>query len=978
MPECPGCGTTFVGRAYANHLFNTTNGPCIEFREGAEAGLSESDSESSGDEFGPNIAGDFPTGGGSFTGDFFGTDYTAADLNYVSDDSSDSESELDSDNEELDPRARDLGAAEEAQIGDGWEPARPVPNGQEEDSDMEELPPVDNTPAPIRETRQIAEDRFHEEPVVVKFPGNRAGEKISEERSASAEQQYSDALGKSSNIYAPFASKMDWDIARWAKLRGSGSTALTDLLKIEGVRDALGLSYGTSVQLNSIIDDNLPGRPKFTRSEIVVGGEVFDLYSRNIIECVRALFGDTDVAPYLFVAPERHYADKDQTIRLYHNMHTAKWWWSTQKQVEKDNPGATIIPILLSSDKTQLTMFGNKTAYPVYMTIGNIPKEIRRKPSRRAYVLLAYLPTSRLGHIKNKTARRRTLANLFHTCLSFITAPLREAGATGISIASGDGILRRGHPIVACYIGDYPEQLLVTCVKTGLCPTGEVGHADLGDGESTCSLRNLEAILDALDTLDQGGTIYARACGDAGIKPVIHPFWEHLPYTNIFLSITSDVLHQLYQGVIKHLIEWLKESLGEAELDARCRRLPPNHNIRLFMKGISHLSRVTGREHDQISRFLLGIIIDVKLPGGLSPVRLVEAVRAILDFTYAAQYPMHSTETLNNLEDARMRNIMNFGTSDNYNTEYTERLHIDLAKDAYRSTNRKDEFPQMTLWLERKEKILRHDKFIHWKLSGSPLPPIIKNLHPGIIYERTLTMAKHPTHKAIKFTTLETAYGAPFFRDALSRYIVKLIDPDLSRAQVEREANSFDVPFNVVPVFQRIKFSALNPYANGEPAASIVDSIHVQPRKLLKNGDEVPARFDTALVDITGQKAKTGTAGYRIAQVRVVFTLPPRLAKMIFPSNIEPPRYLPYVEWFSSFKPQPERHHMMYKVSRIIKNGDRLASIIPVGNIRRSIHLLPKFGPIAPPEWKSHNVLDKCPVFFANPWTDRHIYTTLY
>ncbi|KAJ7824088.1 hypothetical protein B0H14DRAFT_2174114, partial [Mycena olivaceomarginata] len=65
---------------------------------------------------------------------------------------------------------------------------------------------------------------------------------------------------------------------------------------------------------------------------------------------------------------------------------------------------------------------------------------------------------------------------------------------------------------------------------------------------------------------------------------------------------------------------------------------------------------------------------------------------------------------------------------------------------------------------------------------------------------------------------------------------------------------------------------------------------------------------------------------------------------------------LAYVEWFSGFKPQPERHHLMYKVSRVIKNGDRLASIIPVGNIRRSVHLLPKFGPVAPPEWKSHNV----------------------
>ncbi|KAJ7753261.1 hypothetical protein B0H16DRAFT_1663010 [Mycena metata] len=669
---------------------------------------------------------------------------------------------------------------------------------------------------------------------------------------------------------------------------------------------------------------------------------------------------------------DRHYADKDKTIRLYHNMHTAKWWWSIQKQVEKNNPGATIIPILLSSDKTQLTMFGNKSAYPVYMTIGNIPKEIR--------LLLAYLPTSRFGHIKNKAARRRTLGNLFHKCLSFITEPLREAGVAGISIASGDGIIRRGHPIVACYIGDYPEQLLVTCVKTGWCPTGKVHHNSPSDGDLKCALRDLAKVLDALDTLDQGGGQYAEACTDAGIKP-------HLPYTNIFLSITSDILHQLYQG---------------AELDACCRPLPPNHNIRLFMKGISNLNRVTGREHDQISCFLLGIILDVKLPGAISPVRLVESVRGILDFTYAAQYPMHTMETLAEMEAARMRfhqnksifvnlgvrdsfnlpklhgmehyppNIENFGTLDNCNTENTERLHIDLAKDAYRSTNRKNEFSQMTLRLERKEKILRHHQFVEWKLRGSPAPPVIQDLRPGIIYERKLIMAKHPTYKAVKFSALETAYGAPFFRDCLSRYIVGLTDPGLSPAQVEREANSFDVSFNAVP------FSTSDPYGspNG-PTESIVDSIHVQPLKRTKNGDEIPAQFDTALIN-TGHGGKIGASGYRIGQVRVVFTLPPHLAKQILPTHIQPPKYLAYVEWFSAFKPQPERHHLMYKVSRVIRNGDRLASIIPVANIRRSVHLLPKFGAVAPAEWNSHNVLDRCPVFFANPWTDHHIYATLY
>ncbi|KAH7903442.1 hypothetical protein BJ138DRAFT_1020610, partial [Hygrophoropsis aurantiaca] len=146
-------------------------------------------------------------------------------------------------------------------------------------------------------------------------------------------------------------------------------------------------------------------------------------------------------------------------------MHTGKWWWQTQKKT----PGATVIPILLSSDKTQITMFRNKSAYPVYMTIGNLPKDIRRKPSRGGQILLAYLPTTRLEHITNKAARRRTIANLFHACMSHILRPLENAGKEGVSMASGDGVLRRGHPLVACYIGDYPEQVLVSGAKTGEC-----------------------------------------------------------------------------------------------------------------------------------------------------------------------------------------------------------------------------------------------------------------------------------------------------------------------------------------------------------------------------------------------------------------------------------------------------------------------------------------------------------------------------
>ncbi|KAG2129848.1 uncharacterized protein EDB93DRAFT_1256052 [Suillus bovinus] len=90
---------------------------------------------------------------------------------------------------------------------------------------------------------------------------------------------------------------------------------------------------------------------------------------------------------------------------LTREMHTGRWWWDTQKKLEKDKPGATIIPILLSSDKTQVTMFRNKAAYPIYMTIGNIPKEIWQQPSHNAQILVGYLPTTKLKHISNKVAR---------------------------------------------------------------------------------------------------------------------------------------------------------------------------------------------------------------------------------------------------------------------------------------------------------------------------------------------------------------------------------------------------------------------------------------------------------------------------------------------------------------------------------------------------------------------------------------------
>jgi hypothetical protein len=183
-------------------------------------------------------------------------------------------------------------------------------------------------------------------------------------------------------------------------------------------------------------------------------------------------------------------------------------------------------------------MFRNKAAYPVYMTIGNIPKEIRRKPSHHAQTLLAYLPATRLEHITNQSSRRRSLANLFHACMLKILEPIQSAGIWGVEMASGDGVVRRCHPLFAAFVGDYPEQCLATCTKA--CPTCPAPRDKFGE-DASFPVRDMAPVLEALATINNTSTNYTTTCKNVGIKPIPHPFWENPPYIHIFQLVTPDI-----------------------------------------------------------------------------------------------------------------------------------------------------------------------------------------------------------------------------------------------------------------------------------------------------------------------------------------------------------------------------------------------------------------------------------------------------
>lgn len=445
-------------------------------------------------------------------------------------------------------------------------------------------------------------------------------------------------------------------------------------------------------------------------------------------------------------------------------------------------------------------------------------------------------------------------------------------------MSSGDGVTRRCHPLLAAHGGDYMEHIATVGCKMGDCPRCVASGGTLGDFNQEYPLRCLEQVLDALAMVDSSPTDFTKACRDAGIKPIIHPYWEGLPYCNIFKSIPPDILHQLCQGLIKHLVEWIKTAYGTDEIDARCRCMPRNGHLRYFSRGISNLTRVTGHEHEQMARIILGVIADLRLPGGQSSARLVRATRALLDFLFLAEYPVHSTHTLQLLEDALQRFhdnknifvelgirsdwnlpklhflrhyvalIKDLGSPDNYNTEYTERLHIDYAKDAYNATNHKDELPQMALWLERREKMLRHEKYIMWRLAGSP-----SHVYQSAVgVPPRIQMTKRPSCQAVNLDELRNLYGAQFIRDALSRFLVRHSNPDLNRSRIEDLARHLDIPFRKVRVYHKAKFWLGN-VNHHQLLTDEIDVVHARPRRISTQSrqrtHEISEQFDTVLVN---------------------------------------------------------------------------------------------------------------------------------
>jgi hypothetical protein len=535
-----------------------------------------------------------------------------------------------------------------------------------------------------------------------------------------------------------------------------------------------------------------------------------------------------------------------------------------------------------------LTQFqGDKKAWPVYLTIGNISKDIRRQPSAHATILAAYLPITKLDCYSEAT-RSLQGYRLFHHCMSVIFKSLVTAGKDGVEMVCADSRIRRVYIILAAYVADYPEQCLVGCCMENRCPRCTVDPENRGSPIES-SFRDESKTLEILSKHKQGRD--PPTFEKDGIRAIYKPFWADLPHSDIFSSFTPDLLHQLHKGVFKdHLVKWCTEIISEKEIDRRFKVMNGFPGLRNFKKGISSVTQWTGTEHKEMEKILLGIVI------GAVPSRFVPIVRAVLDFIYLSQLQSHTSKTLASLQsclttfhdnkgvviELKIREHFNipklhsllhyvtciraFGSADGYNTESPERLHIDFAKEAYRASNKRDYVEQMAVWLQRREAMWLKESYINW--VEKRLPSMLKRTtvmvtddvddeenddsddvtqHDNTVY----SLAKQPPQN-LTVDKLINNFGTVNFLSALSGFLRQLLPGITITPSIHDRFDTFkQITINLPK----------NRYLSDQKRT---DRVRTLPAvKATGRASAKPAHFDTALVveDAHLFKSEGGIAG---------------------------------------------------------------------------------------------------------------------
>ncbi|KAG9122594.1 hypothetical protein FRC07_000968 [Ceratobasidium sp. 392] len=572
-------------------------------------------------------------------------------------------------------------------------------------------------------------------------------------------------LERGGNPYGMWASKDEWETAKWMATEKVLQLSINKLLKTERYKDA-GYLFKNAKSLFKKIKDEMGafGGPEWHVDDLALADAPKDkgtLFFKDIQKVADFQFGQARFAGKISFAPEKHY-DADDIDRLYDNPWTADDWGDRQESLPT---GTTWGGLLFASDSTILsTHSGDVAVHAVYMTLANLDRSVRACTSENAWVLVAYIPKLKFEHAMSalkhrpKAVRTKILGmlnrRLFHRCMTIITRPLRRQNPH--DVIDPEGNVRSVVYGLTGYIADLEEQWLVAGLGGQTCPHCVRDSTHLGDTESGLPrtradfLKQLDGIKTAYkDTWGRSPSLeeYLDLAGEKHFNGVNKPFWRFLPGVDIFQVLSPNLLHGFHKFFYNHIYRFNRTGMGLDEYNARIQLQPQFSGDRAFLHGVSHISQMTGIEHRLLEQTHLPIVANA--PGVINE-KVTRATWGIMECVYLAQLPIQSDRTLQAYEaayEAFMANrqawidngtrrgkkeviphfnipkmhvirhhthhVRRKGSATNYTTETMEHLHIGV-KEAYRASNWREWKQQTVRWLNRRDMVRDFEAWMSW------------------------------------------------------------------------------------------------------------------------------------------------------------------------------------------------------------------------------------------------------------------------
>ena len=281
-----------------------------------------------------------------------------------------------------------------------------------------------------------------------------------------------------------------------------------------------------------------------------------------------------------------------------------------------------------------------------------------------AIILVALLPvppkfTSK--KTKTRSAQRTTNDEILGAVFSFIFEPLEDVTKRGKEMNCSDGKVRQCFPVLAAWIADHAENETLHGLKRMSCAVCEVPLDRLGlDAKEVHPTRDYQkyAAIEQhyVNTGDEHNSNVASLSA-VGVKMGRNVF-TGLSRVEIPLLFKPDILHNIYLGLFKHLMQWIEDFLkkhGRQELfDEIWKSLPPYPGFFVPKKAYREVTQWQGKEMRNLGRCILGVFASSlrrPTPTQRSPFRdAIRCVRALVDFSLMAQYQSHTEDTLGYME----------------------------------------------------------------------------------------------------------------------------------------------------------------------------------------------------------------------------------------------------------------------------------------------------------------------------------------